>query len=59
MIRPKIHTLLLEAHKRGIKLAKENSIRTRVPLVVEKNGQIIELPPKYKYVRVPVKPKKK
>jgi hypothetical protein len=60
MARSKIHELLLEAHQRGIKLAKEISIRTKVPLVVEKNGKIIEIPPKYKYVRVPVKaPKKK
>lgn len=50
--------LLLEAHKRGIKLAIERSIRTGVPLVFEKNGKIIEVPPKYKYVKVPIKKRK-
>ena len=51
---PDINELLLEAHKRGIELAKDISIRTGVPLVIEKNGKIIELKPKYKYVRVPI-----
>lgn len=59
MNRSKIHTLLLEAHKRGVQLAKETSIRTNVPLVVERNGKIIEIPPKYKYVRKPLKTSKK
>lgn len=54
-----INTLLLEAHKRGIKLAIDTSARTGVPLVVLKNGKIVEVPPKYKYVRVPIKSAKK
>ena len=46
--RNKIISLLLEAHERGIELAIETSIRTGVPLVVEKDGKIFEIPPKYK-----------
>jgi hypothetical protein len=51
---PDINALLLEAHKRGIELAIDTSIRTGVPLVVEKDGKIIEIKPKFKYVRVPI-----
>ncbi len=51
--------LLLEAHRRGVKLAIETSIRTGIPLVIEKNGKIIEIEPKYKYVKVPIKSAKK
>jgi len=52
---PDIIDLLLEAHKKGIEKAKDNSIRTGVPLVIEKNGMIIEVKPQYKYVRVPIR----
>ncbi len=51
--------LLLDGHQRGIELAKERSIRTGVPLVVEKNGKIVELKPKYKYIKVPIHSAKK
>ncbi len=55
-----INKLLLEAHDRSVELAIDTSIRTGVPLVVEKNGKIIEIQPKYEYVRIPLKkPKKK
>ena len=54
-----INDILLEAHRRGVKRAIDLSIRTGVPLVVEKNGKIIEIKPKYKYVRVPIKSSKK
>ena len=50
--------LLLQAHRRGIKKAIDDSIRTGVPLVVMKNGQIVKIKPKYKYVRVLIKPAK-
>lgn len=56
---PDINELLLEAHKKGIEKAKDTSIRTGVPLVIEKNGKIIELAPQYKYVRVPIHTQKK
>ena len=51
---PDINELLLEAHRKGIELAIDNSIRTGVPLVVEKDGKIVEIKPKFKYVRVPI-----
>ena len=44
--------ILAEARLRGVEQAIDLSIRTGVPLVVEKNGKIFEIPPKYKYVRV-------
>lgn len=43
-----IHQLLLDAHKQGVEQAIDLSIRTGTPLIVEKNGKIIELQPKYK-----------
>ncbi len=54
-----VNDILLEGCKRGIKQAIDLSIRTGVPLVIERNGKIIEIPPKYKYVRVPIKKQKK
>jgi len=51
--------LILEAHQRSIELAIDTSIRTGVPLVVEREGKIIEIEPQYKYVRVPIKAAKK
>lgn len=50
--------LFLEAHKKGIEQAIDLSIRTGVPLVVQENGIIKEIMPQYKYVRVPIHPKK-
>lgn len=49
----------LKGIKKGYKLALETSIRTGVPLVFEKNGKIIEVKPKYKYIKVPIKPTQK
>jgi hypothetical protein len=54
-----VNKILLEAHKRGIEQAIDLSIRTGVPLVVEREGKIIELKPQYKYVKVPIKSAKK
>lgn len=59
MTRSKINELLLEAHDRSVELAIETSIRTGVALVIEENGKIVEIKPKYKYVRVPLKAVKK
>ena len=50
-----IEELLLEAHQNGVEQAIDLSIRTGVPLVVEENGKIKEIKPKYKYIRVPIK----
>jgi hypothetical protein len=49
-----IEELLLEAHRKGIEQAIDLSARTGVPLVIEENGEIKEIKPKYKYVRVPI-----
>lgn len=52
-----IHDILLEAHRKGIEQAIDLSIRTGVPLVVQEDGKIKEIKPKYKYVRVPIQSK--
>ena len=49
-----IHEILLEAHRKGVEQAIDLSIRTGIPLVIEENGEIKEIKPKYKYVRVPI-----
>jgi hypothetical protein len=49
-----IHKIILEAHRKGVKQAIDLSIRTGVPLVVQENGKIKEIKPKYKYIRVPI-----
>lgn len=49
-----IEKILLEAHRRGVEYAIDLSIRTGVPLVVEENGKIKKIKPKYKYVLVPI-----
>ncbi len=53
-----LHEILLDAHRRGIEQAIDLSIRTGVPLVIEKDGKIVKLKPKYKYVLVPIKSNK-
>lgn len=52
----KILEILLEGHRAGIERAIDDSIRTGVPLVVMRDGEIFEIPPQYKYVRVPIDP---
>jgi hypothetical protein len=54
-----VQKILLEAHRRGVEQAIDTSIRTGVPLVVEKGGEILELKPEYKYVKVPIKSSKR
>lgn len=54
-----VNELLLAAHKRGIEQAIDSSIRTGIPLVIEKNGKIVELKPQYKYIKVPIKAPRK
>jgi hypothetical protein len=49
-----IEELLLEAYRKGVEQAIDLSARTGVPLVIEENGMIKEIKPKYKYVRVPI-----
>ena len=51
--------VLLEAHRKGVEQAIDLSIKTGIPLVVQENGKIKEIKPKYKYVRVPIRAKKR
>lgn len=53
-----IHDMLLEAHRKGVEQAIDLSIRTGTSLVIEKEGKIKEIKPKYKYVRVPIRAEK-
>lgn len=53
-----INEILLEAHRKGVEQAIDLSIRTGTPLIIEKDGVIREIQPKYKYVRVPIKANK-
>lgn len=46
--------IILEAHRRGVEQAIDLSIRTGVPLVIQVDGKIKEIKPKYKYVKVPI-----
>jgi hypothetical protein len=54
-----IFKIILRAHKRSIEKAIDTSIRTGTSLVVEKNGKIVKIKPKFKYVLVPIEAKKK
>jgi hypothetical protein len=49
-----INDIFLEAHRKGIEQAIDLSVRTGVPLVIEENGIIKKIKPKYKYIRVPI-----
>ena len=49
-----IWAIIFEAHRRGVEQAIDLSIRTGVPLVVEENGKIKKIKPKYKYIKVPI-----
>jgi hypothetical protein len=51
--------LILEAHRKGVEQAIDLSARTGVPLVIEENGKIKRIKPKYKYIRVPIDSKQK
>ena len=51
-----INEVFLKAHKAAIRKANEDSERSGVPLVVYQNGKVISIPPKFKYVRVPIEP---
>lgn len=55
----KFEKAILKAHREGVKEAIDLSIRTGVPLVVWEDGKIKKIKPKYKYVLVPIKQKKR
>lgn len=49
-----INEILLEAHRKGVEQAFDLSIRTGTSIIIEQEGKIREIKPKYKYVRVPI-----
>lgn len=49
-----IEELVLEAYRKGVEQAIDLSARTGVPLVIQENGEIKRINPKYKYIRVPI-----
>ena len=44
--------IILEGHKQGIKNAIEIACRTNTSLIVQKGDKLVEVKPKYKYIRV-------
>lgn len=46
--------ILLEAYQKGVEQAIDLSAWTGVPLVIQENGKIKRIKPKYKYIRVPI-----
>ena len=52
-----VEAMLLEAHRKGVEYAIDLSIRTGVPLVIEENGKIKKIKPKFKYILVPIEEK--
>jgi len=55
-----IKAIMLAANKKSYQRAFETAVRTGTAMVFSRNGKIIEVKPKYKYVLVPIKsPKKK
>lgn len=48
-----INKMVLQAHKRGVKVAIETSARSNTSLVVYKNGKVKSIKPEFKYVKVP------
>ena len=55
-----INDFLLQIHKLSVDRAIDTAIRTGTSLIEYRNGKIVEVKPKFKYVLVPIKtPKKK
>lgn len=54
-----INRLLLGAQKKGFEFAVEKAIRTGTSLVLNKNGKIRKVKPKYKYILVSTEKGKK
>lgn len=49
-----INSIILEAHRKGVEAAIDLSFRTGTSLIIEKDGKIQEIKPKFKYVLVPI-----
>ena len=55
-----INQLLLRIHKLSVERAIDTAIRTGTSLIEYRNGKVVEVKRKFKYVLVPIKtPKKK
>jgi hypothetical protein len=51
--------IILAAQKRSYQIAFEAAVRTGTALIVNRNGKIVRVKPKFKYVMVPIKSAKK
>jgi hypothetical protein len=54
-----IMQIMIKSQKKAYQAALENAIRTGTSLVVMRKGKLVEIKPKYKYVLVPIKSKRK
>lgn len=50
-----INDLFLKGHALGVKRAIDLAIRTKTSIIIEENGKIKSIKPKFKYVLVPLK----
>ncbi len=57
--KPDVTDILLKGARRSVRRAIDIASRTNTSLIVEKDGKIVAVKPKYKYIRVPVKTAKK
>ena len=56
-LKKNINKILLKAHREGVKSAVDLSARNGLPLIVEREGKIVEVRAPYKYVKVSVSAK--
>ena len=54
-----IDRILLKAHAKSYQRAFETAVRTGTALIFSRNGKIVRVKPKYKYVMVPIKATRK
>ncbi|HUD02134.1 MAG TPA: hypothetical protein VMR37_07385 [Rhabdochlamydiaceae bacterium] len=54
-----IMQIMIKSQKKAYQTALETAIRSGTSLVVMRKGKLVEIKPKYKYVLVPIKSKKK
>lgn len=54
-----IDRILLNAHAKSYRRAFETAVRTGTALIFSRNGKIVRVKPKYKYVMVPIKTSRK
>lgn len=54
-----IMQIMIKSQKKAYQAAFETAVRSGTSLVVMRKGKLVEFKPKYKYVLVPIKSKKK